>query len=59
MAYNLTFKKDALLGWYALDNGVREQFNSKLEERIAYPHVLASKLSEKEPAQNQTPQYGY
>jgi mRNA interferase RelE/StbE len=41
----LAFKEDALKEWHALDNTVREQFKSKLEERLANPHVPASKLS--------------
>ncbi|MCF7964113.1 MAG: type II toxin-antitoxin system RelE/ParE family toxin [Methylobacter tundripaludum] len=45
MAYSLTFKEDALKEWYALDNTVREQFKNKLKERLANPHVPASKLS--------------
>jgi addiction module toxin, RelE/StbE family len=45
MAYSLAFKEDALKEWHALDNTVREQFKSKLEERLANPHVPASKLS--------------
>ncbi len=45
MAYSLTFKEDALKEWRALDNTVREQFKNKLEERLANPHVPASKLS--------------
>lgn len=45
MAYSLAFKEDALKEWYALDNTVREQFKNRLEERLANPHVLASKLS--------------
>lgn len=44
MAYSLAFKKDALKEWRALDNTVREQFKSKLEERLINPHVPASKL---------------
>lgn len=45
MDYSLAFKEDALQEWYALDNAVREQFKNKLEERLANPHVPASKLS--------------
>jgi len=45
MAYSLAFKEDALKEWHVLDNTVREQFKSKLEERLANPHVPASKLS--------------
>lgn len=60
MTYSLIFKEDALKKWHALDNTVREQFKSKLEERLANPHVPASKLSgQKKPIQNQTPQYGF
>lgn len=44
MAYSLAFKKDALKEWHTLDNTVREQFKSKLEERLTNPHVPASKL---------------
>jgi len=45
MIYGLAFKEDALKEWQALDNSVREQFKNKLEERLANPHVPASKLS--------------
>jgi mRNA interferase RelE/StbE len=45
MAYSLAFKEDALKEWRALDNTIREQFKSKLEERLTNPHVPASKLS--------------
>jgi len=45
MAYSLAFKENALKEWQALDNTVREQFKNKLEERLANPHVPASKLS--------------
>jgi len=45
MAFSLAFKEDALKEWRALDNTVREQFKNKLEERLANPHVPASKLS--------------
>ncbi|MDP1771103.1 MAG: type II toxin-antitoxin system RelE/ParE family toxin [Methylobacter sp.] len=45
MAYSLAFKEGALKEWNALDNTVREQFKNKLGERLANPHVPASKLS--------------
>ncbi len=31
--------------WRKLDNTIREQFKAKLTERLAQPHVPASKLS--------------
>lgn len=45
MAYSLAFKEEALNDWQALDNSLREQFKSKLAERLNNPHVHASKLS--------------
>ena len=45
MSYSLAFKEEAWKEWGKLDNGVREQFKKKLEERLLNPHVPASKLS--------------
>lgn len=45
MNYELEFHPDALEEWGKLDRSVRDQFKKKLEERLANPHVPASKLS--------------
>ncbi len=43
--YELAFLEEALREWRKLDSVVREQFKSKLAERVAHPRVAASKLS--------------
>ena len=44
MSYKLDFYEDALKEWKKLDATVREQFKSKLIERLENPHIAASKL---------------
>lgn len=44
MSYRLEFLEDALKEWEKLDRCVREQFKSKLIDRLAMPHVPASRL---------------
>lgn len=45
MKYELGFLEEALKEWGKLDNNAREQFKTKLAERLANPRVPASKLS--------------
>lgn len=45
MSFELGFLDDALKEWGKLDAGTREQFKSKLAERLVTPRVAASKLS--------------
>ena len=45
MKYELGFLEEALKEWSKLDSRTREQFKSKLSERLANPRVPASKLS--------------
>jgi mRNA interferase RelE/StbE len=45
MTYELGFLKAALKEWHNLDSTTREQFKSKLAERLADPRVPAAKLS--------------
>lgn len=45
MKYNLDFKKSALKEWKKLDPHIRDQFRSKLKERLETPHVESAKLS--------------
>ena len=45
MKYELGFLEEALKEWGKLDNNTREQFKSKLTERLDNPRVTASKLS--------------
>jgi mRNA interferase RelE/StbE len=45
MTYELAFLDSALKEWRKLDSGLREEFKKKLSERLADPHVPASKLS--------------
>lgn len=45
MSYELIFHPDALGEWRKLDHSVRDQFKSKLAERLQNPRVAASKLS--------------
>ncbi|MDA3787959.1 MAG: type II toxin-antitoxin system RelE/ParE family toxin [Desulfobacula sp.] len=47
MSYSLKFKKEALKEWRKLDDGLRNQFKRKLEERLQNPHVQTSRLSGK------------
>ena len=45
MKYEIGFVEEALKEWGKLDSNTREQFKSKLTERLSNPHVPASKLS--------------
>lgn len=45
MRFKLGFLEEALKEWRKLDSGTREQFKSKLDERLDQPRVPASKLS--------------
>ncbi|MGR3136849.1 type II toxin-antitoxin system RelE family toxin [Vibrio vulnificus] len=45
MTYNLEFKSSALKEWKKLGATLQQQFKNKLIERLANPHVPASKLS--------------
>ena len=45
MKYELGFLEEALKEWIKLDGHTREQFKSKLTERLANPREPASKLS--------------
>ena len=45
MKYELGILEEALKEWGKLDSNTREQFKSKLTERLANPRVPASKLS--------------
>ena len=45
MTYRLTFLEHAKKEWEHLDQGTREQFRKKLEERKISPRVLKDKLS--------------
>ena len=44
MTYELAFLEDALKEWDKLDHTIREQFKSKLAERLAAPRVPSAKL---------------
>ena len=45
MTYELGFLDEALKEWRKLDDGTREQFKTKLAERVKMPRVPAAKLS--------------
>lgn len=45
MTYELGFLDEALKEWRKLDDGTREQFKTKLAERVKMPHVPAARLS--------------
>jgi mRNA interferase RelE/StbE len=45
MSYKLKFLPSALKEWKKLDNALQSQLKKKLSERLARPHVPASKLS--------------
>lgn len=44
MTYELAFLEDALKEWEKLDRTIREQFKTKLAERLTTPRVPSSKL---------------
>jgi mRNA interferase RelE/StbE len=45
MSYELGFLDEALKEWRKLDNSIREQFKTKLSERLREPRVPSAKLS--------------
>ncbi|MGY1490053.1 type II toxin-antitoxin system RelE family toxin [Methylobacillus pratensis] len=45
MRFKLGFLEEALKEWRRLDNNTREQFKTKLAERLENPRVSAAKLS--------------
>jgi len=45
MTYELGFLDEALKEWRKLDDGTREQFKTKLAERVKMPRVPAARLS--------------
>ncbi|MGL4716258.1 MAG: type II toxin-antitoxin system RelE family toxin [Aeromonas sp.] len=44
MTYSLQFEKRALKEWRKLAPPIRDQFKTKLQERLINPHVPAAKL---------------
>lgn len=44
MTFELAFLEDALKEWGKLDRNIREQFKSKLSERLQAPRVPSAKL---------------
>ena len=44
MTYKLDFYEEALKEWKKLDATVREQFKSKLAERLENPRLASAKL---------------
>lgn len=45
MIFELGFLEEALKEWRKLDNSTRDQFKSKLAERLANPRVPSAKLA--------------
>lgn len=45
MTFELAFLEDALKEWARLDRPIREQFRSKLRERLENPRLPSAKLS--------------
>jgi mRNA interferase RelE/StbE len=45
MTYELAFLAEALKEWRKLDNATREQFKSKLVERLQNPKIPSARLS--------------
>ena len=45
MSYELGFLDEALKEWRKLDSSTREQFKTKLAERLISPHVPSARLS--------------
>ena len=45
MRFKLGFVDDAMKEWHKLDRGTREQFKTKLMERLEDPRVPAAKMS--------------
>lgn len=46
MSYELAFVESALKEWRKLAPDVREQFKSRLRERLEHPHVPSARLSQ-------------
>ena len=44
MSFDLGFLEDALKEWRKLDNSIREQFKTKLAERLKSPRIPSAKL---------------
>jgi mRNA interferase RelE/StbE len=44
MSYELAFLDDALKEWRKLDNATREQFKTKLAERLENPKIPSTRL---------------
>lgn len=44
MSFELGFLEDALKEWRKLDSNTREQFKTKLAERLVNPRIAAAKL---------------
>jgi mRNA interferase RelE/StbE len=44
MSYELAFLEEALKEWHKLDNVTREQFKTKLTERLQNPKVPSARL---------------
>ena len=44
MTYELAFLDEALKEWHKLDNATREQFKSKLAERLQNPKIPSARL---------------
>jgi mRNA interferase RelE/StbE len=45
MTYELGFVEEALKEWSKLDSTIREQFKSRLAERLANPRIPSAQLS--------------
>ncbi len=45
MIYKLDFNPAAFKEWKKLGDTVREQFKSKLQERLTHPHVASARLT--------------
>ena len=45
MTYELGFLDEALKEWHKLDASVREQFKTKLAERLENPRIASARLS--------------
>jgi len=45
MRFKVGFLDEAFKEWHKLDSGTREQFKSKLIERLDDPHIPATKMS--------------
>jgi mRNA interferase RelE/StbE len=44
MSFELAFLEEALKEWKKLDSGMRQQFKSKLAERLQNPRVASAQL---------------